>query len=185
MSDNPQTAALTDTMTQVLYLTPEDIDANRSGAISDRQIARIQGQMRAVWAGVGCFAALTTAPLILLILLLSSPLVRIVLIASIGIWLLGFVMQGRKIRTQHRTVQQDLSIGKAAAVEGKLTKKNRGKTNLFFVVNQLEFPVPQNIFDAAPADQYFIIYYLPQSQHFLSMETANDFVVFVDENQTV
>ena len=185
MSDNSQTDTLTDAMTQALYLTPDDIEANRDGAISDRQMARILGQMRAVWMGVGCFASLTTAPLILLILLLSSPLVRIVLIVSIAVWLFGFVMQGLKIRAQHKSVQQDLSLGKAASIEGKLTKKNRGKLGLFFVVDELEFPVPQNIFDAAPNDERFIVYYLPQSQSFLSMEAAQEPTVFVDENQTV
>ena len=185
MSDIPPNATLAEAMTQALYLTPEDIDANRSGTISDRQIARVLGQMRAVWLGVGCFALLTTAPLLLLVIIFSSTLLRIVFIASIIIWLLGFVMQGRKIRSQHQSVQQDLSLGQAASIEGQLTKKNHGKSGLYFVVNDLEFPVPQNVFDAAPDNQHFIIYYLPQSHHFLSMEPPGQSTVFVDENQTV
>lgn len=185
MSDNPQPASLTDAMTQALYLTPEDIEANRNGAISDRQIARVLGQMRAVWMGVGCFAFITTAPLILLIVLFSSPILRVVLIVSIILWLLGFVAQGLKIRSQHQAVQQDLNLGEAASVEGNLSKKNQGRAGLYFVVNDLEFPVPKNIFDAAPSDQRFIVYYLPQSKHFLSMEAASEIPVFVDENQTV
>jgi hypothetical protein len=185
MSDHPQIATLNDAMTQALYLTTDDIEANRNGVISDRQIARVQGQMRAVWMGVGCFALLTTVPLLLLIIVFSSPFLRLILAASIAFWLIGFLVQGRKIRAQHQIVQQDLLAGKASAIEGVLTKKNKGRSGLYFVVDDLRFPVPQNIYDAAPENERFIIYYLPQSQNFLSMETPSEPIVFIDENQTI
>ncbi len=185
MHDDLQTTNLNDALTKSFYLTPEDIEANRDGTVSDRQIARVLGQMRAVWMGVGCFALLTTAPLLLLLVIFSSALIRIILIASIAVWILGFFMQGRKIRAQHKTVQEDLSAGKALMIEGILTKKSLGKAGLFFVVDSLEFQVPETIFNAAPVDERFIVYYLPQSQHLLSMEAAQEVPVFIDENQTV
>lgn len=185
MHDDLQTTSLNDALTKSFYLTPEDIEANRDGTVSDRQIARVLGQMRAVWMGVGCFALLTTAPLLLLLIILSNTFIRIILIASIAAWLFGFLMQSRKIRAQHKTVQEDLSAGKALMIEGNLTKKSLGKAGLFFIVENIEFQIPEAIFNAAPVDERFIVYYLPQSQHLLSMEAVQEMPVFIDENQTV
>ncbi len=165
---------LNTTMKDALYLEPEDVDANRDGQVSSRQVDRVLGQIRAVWYAVGCMWIITTAPLLILGLVISDNVLRIVIGVFILIWVWGIFRTAMRLRGQHMTVREDLATGETAWIEGELVKATRGSRSFYLGVDDLLFPAPQSVYDAIPEDTEVVIYYLPNSKQLLSIELADD-----------
>jgi hypothetical protein len=156
-----------------LYLEPEDIAANQNGVITERQITRIKGQLRAAWAGIGCIGLLVVVPTIAMVVVFHHFILEAVIVLFAVLQLRRFMRGVRQIRHQHQIVRSDLAAGKAERIEGVLLKEKRSKPETaYFKIVDLSFVVPKRVYEAANAGQQVGVYYLPESREFLSIAYA-------------
>lgn len=167
--------ALNAALKDALYLEPEDIEANQDGRISQRQVNRVLGQMRAVWYAVGCLWVVTTAPLVIVGLLVGDAVLQVIVGIFILIWVWGMVRTSLGLRNQHQEVREDLAAGETAWIEGELLKSTRGRRAFYLGIDDLTFAVPQSVYEVAPEGETVVIYYLPRSKQFLSIEVAEGY----------
>lgn len=162
--------SLSSALQKALYLEANDLEQNRAGHLTAKQIARLEGQMRAAWVGIGCLLVLTLLFMLFLAIVVDYTILR-VLVAGIFLGsLVSFFRSSQKIRQQHEIVRQDIAAGKVASVQGPLLKQNRGKAEgYFFKVGENAFPVSKALYDATHTGRIVEIYFLPASQQLLSM----------------
>lgn len=178
------TETLDTVLRETLYLEPTDIEANRVGRISERQKLRVRAQIRSVWFAVGCLLAITTLPLLVVALILGNTVIQFIVLILVLIWASGFVRFGVGLRKQHHQVYADLNNGSAYYAEGylKKEKRNQGRES-YLGLSELWFPVPHRLYDIIQEDSYALVYYMPLSKQFLSLEYANP--VHHEEYQTI
>lgn len=160
-------------MEDALYLEPEDLDANRMGRVTDRQKARIEGQLRSASFGMGCLSIMSLLPAVGIALLVEDMALRAIVIIGVIVWAYFFYRILRNVNSQRRVIMQDLKGGQAAAVSGTLKKREVSRRSSLYVgIDDNWFMVPRKVYDASPEGESVSIYYLPESRQFLSMEST-------------
>jgi hypothetical protein len=169
----PTAPNLTSNLAQAIGYSLDTLAANRAGQISEGQISDLKDSAaKAVWlalleAGLfllffGCSAQMgflcgkhdcvrvSPGPATALVLLIG------VIIVCVG--LLPAVLRWTDIRSQ-----------RAVMVEGLVTRERR-KSSSYFHVNNLEFRVPTEAYDALEDGRSYRVYYTLRSKTLLSIE---------------
>lgn len=156
---------------QVLYLSADDIDANRAGKVSEAQDSRIRGQLRAASVGVGCISFFSLLPAFGIALLLDTWTVRIIILIGLVIWAYFFYRTYQKIADRNKEIEKDLDKGNAARLEGELDRvATKQRAGYYLTIQGQRFLVPRLLYDLAPVGESVTIYHLPASKHFLALE---------------
>ena len=166
---------------QTLYLTPEDINTNRAGQISEAQQARIQGQLRAAAVGVGCISIFSLLPAFGIAIMLPSWTIRAIILIGLVVWAFFFYRTYKKITQRNQEIESDLENGQVKALEGNLGRvQSKQRAGYYLTVNDERFLVPGLLFDLAPEGEQVALYHLPQSKHFLALEFLNETSIDTD-----
>lgn len=160
---------------KTLYLTPEDIDSNRAGQLSETQQARIQGQLRAASVGVGCISIFSLLPAIGIAILLPDWFIRAIILIGLVVWGFFFYRTYQKITNRNQEIASDLEVGQVDRLEGALGRvQTKERAGYYLSVNEQRFLVPRTLFDLAPEDEPVALYHLPKSKHFLALEFLDE-----------
>jgi hypothetical protein len=170
-----------------LYVTQVDIEANQRGVISETQIARIRGQLRSAWLVLGCLMFALLGPFLLFGMLLGWQIFLFVLIIGLLIASVSAWFTTQQIQQQYQLINDDLLKGEIAHIEGYLAKKVEGRRMGQYVGIGTEFfDVPKGLLETIPEGEAAVIYYLPQSKQFLSLELIDEkLLIMLDENMTI
>lgn len=178
---NPQSDQLMAALQKHLYITQADIEANRRGVISEKQIARIRGQLRSAWLVLGCLMFALLGPFLLFSLLLGWQIFLFVLIVGLLIASVSGWFTTKQIQRQYQLINDELLKGEIAHIEGYLQKKVEGRRMGQYVgIGSEFFDVPKGLLEAIPEGETAVIYYLPESKQLLSLELGS-----VGEKDTV
>lgn len=158
-------------MSEALYLEPDDIAANREGTITQRQKDRILGQLRSAYIGMGCAGFLSIVPAIVVLFLLDTLVFRAIVVVGFVVWVVLAVRTVRDVNRRRNIIEQDLENNAVATVQGKLQRKIDKRT-MFIGIDEKWFLVPKSLHDSLPEGETATIYFLPESKHFLSLEST-------------
>ena len=160
---------------KALYLTPEDIAANRQGQISEAQEGRVRGQLRAASVGVGCISFFSLLPAIGIAILLPSWSIRFIILVGLAIWAFYFYRTYQKIESRNQEIKVDLDAHQAAQLQGYLGRiATKQRAGYYLTVQDQRFLVPRLLYDLAPENAEVSLYHLPKSKHFLSLEFLDE-----------
>jgi hypothetical protein len=158
-------------MSETLYLEPDDIAANRSGTITQRQKDRIHGQLRSAYIGMGCVGFLSILPAIIVLFLLDTTVFQAIVIIGIVAWVFLAIRTARDVNRRRAVLEQDLANDAVSSLEGELGRKSVKRT-MYVGIDDKWFVVPNALYDAVPEGETATIYYLPESKQFLSLEST-------------
>ena len=158
-------------MAEALYLEPDDIAANRSGTITERQKDRIHGQLRAAYIGMGCVGIISIVPALAILYILNTVAFQIIVLIGTVVWAILAVRTVRDVNKRRSVIEHDLDNNAVAAAEGELKRKTEKRTQ-FVGVNEMWFVIPKSLYDALPEGAMATIYYLSESKQFLALEST-------------
>lgn len=172
-----------DQLMNVLRFDDDDLEANRAGTLSARQIARIHAERRTdiFWLGFFALLFLAAAGFILTRISLRSPFAVALLAggaAGLAALVIGFVRR-------FQPLSRDLRENHALAVEGRidLSLKPRGRRILYSVaVGKMTFPISKDAFLSFKNRDPYCVYYAPHSKRILSVEWLRDDNPFIEDD---
>lgn len=165
-----------------LGFTPEDLAANRDGALTDSQRERLHHLQRLEFTSSALLAPIfilfPVAVVIALLYFLLRPTydglewMWVILLVGVVFNIARFMPAGLR---RWRAVQADIDAGSAAAAEGRTAIKvvpvKRAKAYLLRV-GKVEFPVPESMAAAFQEGERIRVYYTPDALILLSAEDA-------------
>ncbi len=162
-------------LTDVLDFTLDDLQANRSGDLSERQIHILHNQM--IWQTRGMYASFFVFPPLSWILttglvnVSNSPAARWVALLVIVI---GFGGMGVFCWSQRNATRRELESDAPAIVEGRIRLSLNptffGELSYQLRIADQSFKTDKNTFLAFKNEDPYIIYFAPHSRRILSAE---------------
>lgn len=156
------------TMMELLEFSPQDLEANRNGYLSEVQNYRLRmKRQRAILTGVAII--LVMAFIATFCIFLGNPIMALI---GISITICSAAMTGIFARYWMR-VSGDIHEGKVLALTGKLEKVVRVQFRMLVYIlrmNQGEFVVSKETFNAFQHEAEYKLYRAPYSGALLSAE---------------
>jgi hypothetical protein len=159
-------------------LSPDSVEANRSGRLTDTQLQNLRSWDRG--AGTGNLKVAALCVILAIVLFVSRSPGR-------NAWLRPYAAAGAlavagylvlRSRGRGSRLSKDLRSGRVAAVEGAISKSHSymgGNANVYFLeVAGKQFSVSSGSYQAAPDAAIVRVYYLPKSHHVVNLERLAD-----------
>jgi hypothetical protein len=183
-----------DQLMRVLRFDEDDLEANRAGTLSTRQVADLKAERRSqiFWLVFFSLLYLGVVSLILMRSNLNSPLaLSLIGAVVVGIGVVGIGVAGFGYVTRIKPLGKDIRENKALAVDGRadLSLKRQGSQIKYaLAVGKLRFPIQKDEFLSFKNRDPYCVYYTPHSKRILSVEWLHDdqpFVTDEDEDEDV
>jgi hypothetical protein len=148
-----------------------DLDSNREGHLSKRQLQQLAARRAvAVWMQ-WVMVIIYAVPLLLMTLVMMRRIAGVWLLVIL-IGLLGAGLVTAMLILRKSPLQRDLATGKVHEVTGRI-RLSMTPSHTLHIAEQ-HFKLEERQFSTLKNGEPYRIYYLPHSQHILSLEALGD-----------